>query len=337
MWGVSKTTRAAQTARIPVSQSTPPALPAQVMRRFVSQPGFLLARINQIYVALHNEVSKGRTPAQAELLLLLASGETPDQISLARAAGLDTSTTALVLTNLEGQGLIVREPDPDDRRRSLLRLTSSGRRQMGGVRDAFLETQSRLVEPLEAAAAADVARMLRQIGANPMSPAPLWVPEDRHAGVGENIVTSSFGFLSRRALQVSEACFLACAESLNLTPRQFSALFIVNRIPQLSQVAFSRVFGLDPATCAVILKNLASRGLLVRRVSSEDRRERLYSLTAEGRAVLEAAQPMVDKSERLVLHALSNAEVRRLVTRLLQIVRTQSHRLAFPGAGFSSP
>jgi DNA-binding MarR family transcriptional regulator len=305
------------------------------MRRFVSQPGFLLARVNQIYVALHNEVSNGRTPAQAEFLLLLASGGKPDQISLARAAGVDTSTTALVLANLETLGLIAREADPDDRRRSILHLTPSGRRQMAAVREAFLETQSRLIEPLTREAASDVSRMLRHIGANPMSPAPLWIPEDRHAGVGENAVTSSFGFLSRRALQVSEAYFVSCAESLSLTPRQFSALFIVNRVPQLSQVAFSRIFGLDPATCAVIMKNLAKRGLLDRRVSREDRRERLYSLTAAGKRTLDEAQPLVDKSERLVLHALSNAEVRRLVAQLLHLVRAHSARLAFPGAWFA--
>jgi DNA-binding MarR family transcriptional regulator len=252
------------------------------MRDFVSQPGFLLARINQIHVALHNELSKERTPAQAEFLLLLASSEAPDQISLARAAGMDTSTTALVLANLETQGLIARESDPQDRRRSVLRLTTAGRRQLSTVREAFLETDARLIQPLTRDAATDLARVLRQIGANPLSPAPLWIPEDRHAGIGANVVTGSFGFLSRRALQVSEAYFLACAEPLNLTPRQFSALFIVNRIPQLSQGAFSRLFGLDPATCAVIMKNLAGRGLLDRKVSEEDRRERLYSLTPAG-------------------------------------------------------
>jgi DNA-binding MarR family transcriptional regulator len=332
---VSKIIRAAQTARLADVAPAGSALPAQVMRRFASQPGFLLSRVNQIYVALHNEVSNGQTPAQAEFMLLLASSEKPDQISLARAAGVDTSTTALVLANLEARGLVLRESDPDDRRRSILRLTSAARRQMSAVRETFIETQSRLIEPLGEDTAASLARKLRLIGANPMSPAPLWIPEDRHAGVGENVVTSSFGFLSRRALQVSEAYFLACAASLNLTPRQFSVLFIVNRMPQLSQIAFSRIFGLDPATCAVIMKNLASRGLLDRKVSTEDRRERLYSLTAAGKQVLEEAQPLVDKSERLVLRALTRPDVRVLVSQLLRIVKAHSERLGSPGVCFT--
>ncbi len=300
------------------------------MRRFVSQPGFLLARVNQIYVALHNDASAGRTPAQSELLLLLSSAEALSQATLARAAGLDTSTTALVLDNLETQGLIVREADPDDRRRSILRLTAAGRRQLPGLRDVVQRTHAQLIEPLKSEARTDIARMLRHIGANPVSPAPLWVPEDRHDGIGDNAVTSSFGFLSRRALQVSEAYFVDCVEPLSFTPRQFSALFIANRVPQLNQVAFSRIFGLDAATCAMILKNLAGRGLMDRQVSSTDRRERLYSLTAAGKKALTEAQPLVDKSERLTLHGLSTPAVRKLVGGLLAVIK--AHRLRLGGS-----
>lgn len=333
---MTKPNRATNATRLRAPDPSPHALPAQVMRRFVSQPGFLLARINQIYVALHNEASEGRTPAQSELLLLIASGETLNQATLARAAGLDTSTTALVLDNLESQGLIARASDPEDRRRTILQMTPAGRRQVPGLREIFQQTQVQLVAPLKSDVRADVARMLRHIGANPVSPAPLWVPEDRHDGIGKNAVTSSFGFLSRRALQVSEAYFLSCVESLSLTPRQFSALFIANRVSQLNQVAFSRIFGLDAATCSLILKNLEKRGLLDRQVSSTDRRERLYSLTPAGVKTLSAAQPLVDKSERLTLHALSKADVRKLVVGLLEVIKSHRHRLAVPGAGFEA-
>jgi DNA-binding MarR family transcriptional regulator len=182
------------------------------MRRFIQQPGFLLARINQIAAAIHAEAFRAEavaetlveTLAQAEFLLLLASSAHPDQISLARAAGVDTSTTALILGNLEARGLVSKEPDPDDRRRLMLCLTTAGRRRLTQTRAAFLETQQRLVEPLGTEGAAELLRRLRQIGDNPMSPAPVWTPEDRQAGVGANIVTGSPGFLVRRALQICE-------------------------------------------------------------------------------------------------------------------------------------
>jgi len=318
-----------------------PVFGAEVMQSFVSQPGFLLARINQIYVALHNEVSHGETPAQAEFLLLLANSEKPDQASLARTAGVDTSTTTLVLDNLEARGLIARESDPDDRRRFVVSLTAAGRKQVSHTRAAFLETQSRLVSPLSQASVGPFVQMLQQIGANPDSPAPMWLSEEGHSGAPsvpgsrEGLVARAPGFLCRRALQVCEAYFVDCTASLNLTPRQYSVLFIVNRHPGLSQATFARIFGLDPATCAVIMKNLATRRLLDRKISSQDRRERLYSLTAAGAQALRAAKPLVDKSERLVLRGLSRTQTRELVSRLQAIVKAHSRRLAFPGVFFA--
>jgi DNA-binding MarR family transcriptional regulator len=328
---LSKTNRSALAARPPDPLAKNPALAHQAMRPFMVKPGYLLARINQIYVSLYGEASGGETVAQTELLLLVASNEKLDQISLARAAGLDTSTTALILDNLQTRGLVVRESDSNDRRRSILHLTAAGRKRVPGVRESFLATQSQLAEPLGKTCLVQLKHLLRHIATNPLSPAPLWVPEDREGGIGENVVTGSLGFLCRRALQLCEAYFLSCAAPLSLTPRQFSVLFLVNRKGQLSQVEFSRLFGLDPATASVVMKNLTTRGLLDRRVCAEDRRARLFSLTATGRGMLGDAQPLVDKSERLVFHGCTKADVRQLVARLQQLVKAHSGRLTFPG------
>jgi DNA-binding MarR family transcriptional regulator len=79
----------------------------------------------------------------------------------------------------------------------------------------------------------------------------------------------------------------------------------------------------------VIMKNLSSRGLLDRTVDADDKRKRLYSLTAAGKQTLRAAQPLVDKSERLVLHGLTKAQVRDLVEQLQRIVAIHNRRLGF--------
>lgn len=332
---MSKTSRAALIRSNTEPASSLPRAPASILQRFLVQPGFLLARIDQICTAIYGELSSEETLAQAEFLLLLAKAGELDQISLARAAGVDTSTTALVLSNLVGRELVARKPDPADRRRAKLCLTARGRKQLVRTREAFSETQKRLIAPLEETEVSELMQVLRQIGANPMSPAPLWVPGDRRMGIGENIVTSSPAFLCRRALQVCEAYFLTCVASLSLTPRQFSVLYILNLHPGLTQVGFARLFGIDPATSAVIMKNLFARGLLARNPSAEDRRERIYSLTPAGRRVLAAAQPLADKADRLVLRSMSRADIRRLVQRLQHIVRAHSARLRFPGALFS--
>lgn len=314
----------------------PPAAvrtPAAVMQRFVVQPGFLLAKIDQIATVIHRELACKETLAQAELLILLATMEHPDQISLARAAGADTSTTALILDNLAARKLIRREANRADRRRSRLQLTAAGRRRAVAAREACAATEARLLEPLRATEAAELVRILRKLGGHPMSAAPPWAPRELDAA--ENVLASSARFLCRRALQVCEAQFLVCTGALNLTPRQYSLLYILNRHPPLSQVGFARLFGLDPATCALIMKNLYGRGLLERTVSPQDRRERLYSLTAAGEAMLGAAQPLVDKSDRLLSRLLTKTEHRRLVRHLQEITRAHIHRLRFPGALFA--
>jgi DNA-binding MarR family transcriptional regulator len=83
------------------------------------------------------------------------------------------------------------------------------------------------------------------------------------------------------------------------------------------------------------MKNLATRRLLDRKISSRDRRERLYSLTAAGERALRAAKPLVDKSERMILRGLTRTQIKELVSRLQAIVKAHSRRLAFPGVSFA--
>lgn len=296
------------------------------MRVFVGKPGFLLARIDQIGTALYGDLSAGETLAQAEFLLLIDALASPDQISLARSAGVDKSTTAVILDNLAAGGLIRRIPDETDRRRTRPALTEAGRRRLAETRGAFAALQDSLTAPLSRAERDELVALLHPVAADTESPAPCWTPP------GETPLDEAPSFLCRRALQVSQAHFLACTAPLNLTPRQFSALFIFHAHPGFSQVDFARLFGLDPSTCAVIIRNLAARRLLVGRVSRSDRRKRLYSLTDAGRETLVEAQPLVDRSERLTLGALDDAAIARLIGLLQSIVRAHSRRLRFPGA-----
>lgn len=312
-----------------------PACATRLMAPFLAQPGFLLARIDQICTAIHADFSREDTLAQAEMLLLLDSLDEPDQITLARAAGVDSSTTALILNNLEARDLVMRRNNPRDRRKTLVQLTARGRKRLPAVHEAFRATQACLVEPLDAASVPRLIDMLRQIGGDPMSPAPLWVPEGSENDSRAAIVTGSPGFLCRRVLQVAQAYFQRETGEMGLTLRQFSLIFLLSRHACLSQIGFARLFGLDPSTCAVIMKNLLARKLLERRTSAEDARERVYSLTPLGRDMLEAAQPCTDRSLQFVFRAMSRGDTRLLVAQFQRIVRAHSARLRFPGALFS--
>jgi len=197
------------------------------------------------------------------------------------------------------------------------------------TRADFGELQRQLIQPLGDSEFPRLAAMLHRLGSDPLSPAPSWIPAC-HPAVG--VLDSALSFLSRRVLQSFQAQFVACVPGLNLTLRQFSLLFILSQRPSITQAGFARMFGLDPSTCGVILRALVARGLILSDASLRDRRERLYSITAAGRAVVIEVQPLVDRSERLVFRDERTTEIRWMVRQLQAIVHAYSDRLRFPGA-----
>lgn len=299
------------------------------MRSFLAQPGFLLARIDQICTSLYAELAAGETIAQAELLLLIEALGAAPQAALARGAGIDTSTAALVLANLEARAWIARSADPHDRRRAVTVLAADGKERIGRIGADYAELQARLLAPLAAGEAERLTAILAALVTNPDAPAPPYVPT-------APVLDAAPGFLCRRAMQLFQGQFVASMGALNLTPRQYSLLFILTLVPSLTQVGFARLFGLDPSTCGVIMRNLDKRGLLESAPSAGDRRARDYRLTAAGRAVAAEAGPAAEQSSRRVLAGLPAADINWLVARLRALVAAHSERLRFPGALDSS-
>jgi DNA-binding MarR family transcriptional regulator len=81
--------------------------------------------------------------AGAALLHKLSAGGDPLRVTdLAEMLGVDTPTVTRKVQQLERDGLVVRQTDPDDRRASRIRLTAAGRRTLERVqraRRAWLE------------------------------------------------------------------------------------------------------------------------------------------------------------------------------------------------------
>jgi DNA-binding MarR family transcriptional regulator len=295
----------------------------EIMRVLFGKPGFLLARIDQIATALHAAHTPETTLAQSEFLLLLERIGPVPQIALARAAGVDKSTTGLVLDNLEARNLISRVPCAEDRRRAQVSLTALGRAALGEVRAAFDAVQRNLLNPLDDGAGPRLTAMLHRIGSNPLSAATRWMPAD--------VLDAAPSFLFRRVLQHLQATFTATDPALRITFRQFALLYILGRRDSLSQIAFARLYGLDPSTCGVILRALAKRGFLSAHTSPHDGRERIFRLTDAGQAALGTLQAVADRSARAALRGESAADTRWLVSQLRQIVAAYSVRLRFPG------
>jgi DNA-binding MarR family transcriptional regulator len=74
------------------------------------------------------------TPAQFHLLAALEDAPSMSVGELARAAGVSSPTATKMLDGLEQDGIVRREPAPEDRRRTAVRPTAKGRRALAETR-----------------------------------------------------------------------------------------------------------------------------------------------------------------------------------------------------------
>jgi DNA-binding MarR family transcriptional regulator len=79
---------------------------------------------------------------------------------------------------------------------------------------------------------------------------------------------------------------------LHLTNGQFSLLMSLNRPGLVPMAAVAKLLAMDRTTLTAALKPLEQRGLLAVAADPKDKRARLLTLTAEGRALLKEALPI---------------------------------------------
>ena len=76
---------------------------------------------------------------------------------------LTSSGTTKRLDKLEDAGLITREPDPNDRRGTLIALTDEGRELIDGVTGPHLANEARLLQALTGEEREQLAALLRKL------------------------------------------------------------------------------------------------------------------------------------------------------------------------------
>ena len=97
--------------------------------RLEQQVGFLLRRAQQRHTAIF-AARIGRhqlTPTQFATLAKIFDEGTVSQNKLGRLTAMDPATMQGVIARLLDRGFLARTPDPEDRRRAILRLTDAGR------------------------------------------------------------------------------------------------------------------------------------------------------------------------------------------------------------------
>jgi MarR family transcriptional regulator, lower aerobic nicotinate degradation pathway regulator len=131
-------------------QSQP--IPSRLAKELVKSSGFLLARLglgfkSKAITALDDA---GFETYDYGVLAMLAEGARLTQANIADALALDPSRLVALLDSLEDRGLIMRQRDPEDRRRHVVSITTKGERELAQLREIVGELEEAFLSPLDA-------------------------------------------------------------------------------------------------------------------------------------------------------------------------------------------
>ncbi len=150
--------------------------------------GFLLARVGQDAWSFLEGVLEpfGLRPRHLVVLMELRDRGATSQGTLLEALRFDAATLVSLLNHLEGQGLLVRRRDPDDRRRHIVNATAKGKRRLQQADEAITLAEDELLgalTPEQRDQFAQALRALEQAGwggpsrrARPATPSPRAAP-----------------------------------------------------------------------------------------------------------------------------------------------------------------
>lgn len=125
----------------------------------------MLRRAHQVAVSVFAEECSafGVTTTQYGILVVLRERPGLDQIGVAKALGLDRSTTGMVIATLEARALLRRAQSREDRRKVVVRLTAKGSRLLRDLTAAAECARQRLLSPLTPAEAEGLAALLEKL------------------------------------------------------------------------------------------------------------------------------------------------------------------------------
>lgn len=111
------------------------------------------------------------------------------------------------------------------------------------------------------------------------------------------------------------------ASKYNLTGMQMSIIDFLGHFPGNScdQQQIEKEFGVKRSTTTVMLQRMAKRGLITRTPSVKDRRQKIVSLTADGKRMIPTVSNYIGQSEQKILTGLSEEDEVRL-KQVLQLI-----------------
>ena len=124
----------------------------RVAQELAQSSGFLLARLG---IGFKSKVIARAEEAGFELydysvLAILDEGVRETQSAIAGTLSLDPSRLVALLDSLEERELIVRQRDPHDRRRHVVSITPTGKRELVKLRALVRKIEDEFLAPLDA-------------------------------------------------------------------------------------------------------------------------------------------------------------------------------------------
>ena len=131
-------------------------------------PTLVMGRLTRLLARLNDEKLRpvGITAAQIPVVVLLKDGCRRTQKELAEISGVEQPSMAQLLARMERDHLIRREPDPKDKRSSLISLTDHARQKLEPGRDALREADDDACAGLTVAERETLTKLLEQVTAN---------------------------------------------------------------------------------------------------------------------------------------------------------------------------
>jgi DNA-binding MarR family transcriptional regulator len=135
-----------------MATETPPRPVHRVAKELVASSGFLLARLGMAFKskALARIEQEGFDAHHYSVLALLAEEARETQATIADALALDPSRLVSLLDSLEQRGLVVRQRDPQDRRRHVVNITPAGSGELQRLRSIAKQLEDEFFAPLSA-------------------------------------------------------------------------------------------------------------------------------------------------------------------------------------------
>ena len=134
------------------------------------------------------------------------------------------------------------------------------------------------------------------------------------------------GHLIRRLHQQSTQVFVqrTQAAGFDLTPVQYAAIEAIYDNPGIDQARVAEMIGYDRATIGGVIERLEKKDWINREVSEQDRRARVLSLTAKGKKIRSALEPIVQDLQKDILQPLSDEDRACFINLARQVVLQDS-------------